>query len=367
MKDPRIEKLAAVLVHYSLKLRPGDWVMLEGPELAAPLLKAVYAEALRAGAHPGVRVHVDGLDELFLRNASDEQLRYISETLRLETEKLNARLSVMGSTNTKALTSVDPKRMASRQTAMREITSRFLQRMGSGELRWCGTLFPNSASAQDADMSLSEYEEFVFGAGLLDREDPVSEWRRISEEQQRMVTYLNQRETIRVVGPDTDLTVRTAGRRWVNCDGRANFPDGEVFTGPIEDSAEGHIRYTYPAVYGGREVQDVRLRFAGGKVVEARAARGEEFLRTMIAIDEGASRIGEFAIGTNYGIQRFTRNTLFDEKIGGTIHLALGASLPESLGTNVSGLHWDMVCDLRDGGEIYADGTLIHQKGKFLI
>jgi len=367
MRDPRVEKLAAVLVRYSLQLKPGDWFLIEGQAVAAPLMRAVYAEALRAGANPMARAVIDGVDEIFLRNASDEQLRFIPENLRLETEKLDARLSIMATMNTKALTGVDPRRAAMRQAAMRDVSRRFLERMGSKELRWCGTLFPNQANAQDAEMSLSDYEDFVFGAGLLDQDDPIAAWQAVSREQQRIVDYLNQRSTIRVIGPETDLTLRTAGRRWVNCDGRANFPDGEVFTCPIEDSVEGTIRYTFPAVYGGREVQDVRLRLEKGRVVEATASRGETYLREMIALDEGASRVGEFAIGTNFGIRRFTKSTLFDEKIGGTVHMALGASLPEAGGVNVSGLHWDMVCDLRSGGEVQADGRTIHKDGKFLI
>jgi len=312
-------------------------------------------------------VHLDGLDEIYLKNATDDQLAYISQVVQLETEKLDARLNIMGSANTKGLTGVNPARVALRQQAMKPITRRFLERMGKREMHWCGTLFPNQASAQDAEMSLAEYEDFVFGACLVDRPDPMAEWQRVSGEQQRIVDLLNARREFRVVGPDTELRFRSEGRLWINCDGQLNFPDGEVFTGPVEDSMEGHVRFTYPAVYQGREVQDVRLRFAGGKVVEATALHGEEFLRSMIGMDEGASRVGEFAIGTNAGIQRFTKNTLFDEKIGGTFHMAVGASLPETGGVNVSGIHWDMVCDLRKGGEIYADGKLIYQGGRFVI
>ncbi len=216
-------------------------------------------------------------------------------------------------------------------------------------------------------MSLAEYEDFVFQACFVGKPDPVAEWRRVAKEQERIVNYLNAKKTIKVEGKDTDLTVAVSGRKWINCCGLRNMPDGEVFTGPVEDSAQGRIRYSYPAIYGGKEVVDVRLEFKDGKVTEARAEKGEDLLQAMIAMDEGAKRIGEFAIGTNYGVQRFTKNTLFDEKIGGTIHLALGFSIPESGGVNQSGIHWDMVCDLKEGGRIFADGEKFYEDGKFLI
>jgi aminopeptidase len=233
-------------------------------------------------------------------------------------------------------------------------------------MTWCGTQYPTNAEAQEAEMSLAEYEDFVFKAGFLDRPDPVGEWKELSKEQDRIAKMLSKYKRIRVVAKDTDLALNVAGRNWINCDGKENFPDGEIFTSPLEDSAEGSIRFTYPALYRKREANDVRLRFESGRVVEARAAKGEDFLNSMVSMDEGARRIGEFSFGTNYQIQKFTKNTLFDEKIGGTIHVAIGASLPETGGVNVSALHWDMVCDLRQDGEVYGDDTLIYKRGKFL-
>jgi aminopeptidase len=216
-------------------------------------------------------------------------------------------------------------------------------------------------------MSLREFEDFVYSGCLVHEPDPIKAWKKISREQQHIVDWLNKARKIHVVGPDTDLKLEVTGRKWINCDGHENFPDGEIFTGPIEDSVNGHIRYTYPACAYGREVEDVRLWFKDGKVVKATAAKNEEFLLKMLKTDKGARYVGEFAFGINYGIQRFTKNTLFDEKIGGTIHLALGKGYPESGSKNQSAIHWDMVCDLRQGGEVRVDGTLFLKDGKILI
>jgi aminopeptidase len=215
-------------------------------------------------------------------------------------------------------------------------------------------------------MSLHEYSDFVFRAGLLHLPDPVAAWRAISEKQQRLADHLDKKKEIRVIGKDTDLRVGVEGRHWINCDGHENFPDGEVFTGPIETATEGTIRYTFPAVHQGRECHDIVLVFKAGKVVDAHAGKGEDFLRKMIDQDAGARTLGEIALGTNFGITQYTKNTLFDEKIGGTCHAALGAAYPESGGKNESGLHWDMVCDLRQPGcEVRADGEVIVREGRF--
>ncbi|MDQ7842596.1 MAG: aminopeptidase [Armatimonadota bacterium] len=367
MVDPRIDKLARVLVHYSLKIRPGDLFRISGPALAAPLIVAVYREGLAAGAHPFVRVGLDGLEEIYFKHASEEQLRFVSELQRQETERITASLGIWGEWNTRELTRIDPKRVALRREATRELQQRFLERAAAGELRWCGTQYPTHAEAQDAEMSLAEYEDFVFGAGLLDREDPVAAWEQVRREQDRIVAFLNRRNRLVVRGPDIDLEISVEGRRWINAAGESNFPDGEVFTGPVEDSANGRVRFSFPAIYDGREVEGVELVFERGKVVQARAAKGEEFLKAMLDTDAGARYLGEFAFGTNYHITQFTRNILFDEKIGGTLHMALGAGYPETGSKNVSGLHWDMICDLRTGAEVIADGEVIYRNGRFLI
>ena len=367
MADPRVEKLAKVLVHYSLRIRPGDLFRISGAALAAPLIRAVYREALAAGAHPFVRVTVDGLEEIYLKTASDEQLRFVSDLQRAETEQITASLGIRGGWNTRELTQVDPKRVALRREATREMGRRFLERAGKEELRWCGTQYPTQAEAQDAEMSLSEYEDFVFGAGMLDRDDPVAAWEEVGRDQDRITTFLDTCKTLAVRGPDIDLELSVTGRKWINAAGDKNFPDGEVFTGPVEDSANGRVRFSFPAIYNGREVLDIELLFEQGKVAHARAAKGEEFLHAMLETDAGARYVGEFAFGTNYNITRFTRNILFDEKIGGTLHMALGIGYPETGSKNTSGLHWDLICDLRNGAEVVADGQVIYRDGRFLI
>jgi aminopeptidase len=367
MADPRVEKLAAVLVHYSLELKPGQLVRINAPAVAAELIRAVYREAVRAGAHVLPRVTLDGLDEIFLKEASEEQLRYLSPLTVQEIEQIDATLTIWADTNTRALTNVDPKRSAIAQQTRQPIMKRFMQRAAEGALNWCGTLYPTQAHAQDAEMSLTEYEDFVYGAGRLDEDDPVAAWREVAKRQDALVKLLGSKRELRIVAPDTDLRLGIGGRTWISADGTKNFPDGEVFTGPVEETAEGHISFSFPAVYLGREVEGVRLTFQQGRVVAATARKGEALLQSLLEMDAGARYLGEVAFGTNPGIQRHTRNILFDEKIGGTIHLALGSSYPETGGRNQSALHWDMICDLRSGGEVYADGELIYRDGAFIV
>lgn len=367
MIDPRLEKLAQVLVKYSLELKKGDLFAISGHSLAAPLIKEVYRQAVSLGAHPFVRVGIDGLAELFYKMASEEQLTYVSPLEKFELEHIDARLAILCPVNTRSMTNVDPKKQALTSTAHQELHDLFLQRAAKKELRWCLTQYPTQAAAQDADMSLEEYEEFVFAAAHVTSSDPLQYWKSLHHEQQRIVDLLSGKKNLRIVAEDTDLSLSVAGRAWINCDGKENFPDGEVFTGPIETSAEGTIRYSYPGVYGGRLVEDIRLSFEKGKVVKAEASTGRDFLLAMLDMDEGSRRLGEVAFGMNYGIQQFSKNTLFDEKIGGTMHLALGSGYPETGSTNKSSLHWDMVCDLRSQGEVYADDELIYRQGKFIL
>jgi aminopeptidase len=367
MADGRIESLARVLVQYSLGLTPGQLFRINAPVAAAPLVRAVHREAVRAGVHVLPRITLDGLDEILLRHGSEEQVSYLSPLALEEARQIDATLTIWADSNTKALTSIDPARIALLHKARQPLTQLFLERDAAGSLAWCGTLFPTQAHAQDAEMSLSEYEEFVYGAGHLDDPDPVAYWRGVRDRQQRLCDLLATKQTLHIVAPGTDLRLSVAGRTWINADGAKNFPDGEVFTGPVEDSAEGHISFTFPGTYLGRAVEGVRLEFERGRVARATATRGEDLLRSLLAMDAGARYLGEFAFGTNDGIQRHTRNTLFDEKIGGTVHLALGASYPASGGRNQSALHWDLVCDLRQGGRVEADGALIYRDGAFVM
>jgi aminopeptidase len=366
MKDPRIENLARLLTEYSLQLQPGQIVSINGNAIAAPLIRECYRAALRRGAFVFTEIALDGLNEIFYSEANDDQLKWVSPIAKFRTQRIDASLGIWGGENTKALSRIDPKRMAAAATARKPLSKLFMERAGTGALKWVGTQWPCNASAQDAEMSLEDYETFVFDAGHLRDPDPVKTWKRISKDQQALTDFLNKKREIRFVAEDTDLRFSVKGHKWINCDGKHNFPDGEVFTGPVIESVEGHIKFSFPAVHGGREVEGARLTFEKGKVVRAEAAKGEDYLKAMLAMDAGASYVGETAIGTNYNVKRYTKNTLFDEKIGGTVHIAVGAGYPETGNRNRSGLHWDMVCDLRNGGEIFADGELIQKNGKFL-
>ncbi|MDQ3891234.1 MAG: aminopeptidase [Actinomycetota bacterium] len=366
MRDPRVERLADVLVSYSTRVAPGDLVLIEGSSLAAPLVRAVYRRVLEAGGHPRVRVAIEGVTEHLLTRGTDSQLEWLNPARVEEFERADVRMAFDSEFNTRALTGVDPARQAIAARARERLLNLQLERAAAGDLRWVVTLFPTTASAQEAEMSLPQYEDFVFGAGLLDHDDPLAAWRAFGERLTDLGRWLESKHELRIVSDGTDLTIGVGGRRWIPCDGKENFPDGEVFTGPVEVRVDGTIAFTFPAVFQGREVEGIRLRFQEGEVVEAYARRGQEFLDQMLSLDEGARRAGEFAFGMNDSIQTFTRNTLFDEKIGGTVHLALGKSYPETGATNQSALHWDLVCDLRAGGEVYADGGLVYRDGRFL-
>ncbi|MBK9943176.1 MAG: aminopeptidase [Kouleothrix sp.] len=367
MTDPRVAKLARVLVRYSLDLKAGQLFQINADAAAAPLVRELYREALEAGALPLLRLSLSGISEIYYRHASEQQLTTVTELDAQENEAVHALINVLGNQNTKALSNADPAKIALRSKSLRALRDRFFERVHSGAATWLITQFPTQAAAQDADMSLADYEDFVYSAGKLDADDPVAAWQAVRAEQQRLADMLATKREFRLVGPDTDLTYHTGGRGWINADGKYNFPDGEVFTSPDEARTEGYIRFSFPAVYAGREVSDVRLEFKAGTVVNASAARGEDLLHKLLDMDEGARRLGEAAFGTNYQIQRFSRNILFDEKIGGTIHLALGDSFKEIGGQNSSALHWDMVCDLRQGGAVYADGQLIYKDGQFVV
>jgi aminopeptidase len=362
-----IAKLAQVLVGYCSEVRTGDLVSLTGPPLAEPLLVALYREVLWAGGHPMVVMTPEACTEVLYREGNPDQLAFLSPLETREVETADVAIHVLAASNTRALANIDPGKQAHRSRARRPLMDLFLRRAARKELRWVATQFPCHAAAQDADLSLADYEDFVFRAGMLDRPDPAAAWRCMSARQAQVAAYLRGVRELRFLTPGgTDLRVGVAGRTWINCDGHENFPDGEVFSGPVEVATEGTVCFDFPAVHGGRVVEGVRLVFRSGRVVEASAVKGEEFLLHMLDQDSGARVLGEVALGCNYRVTRHTRNALFDEKIGGTFHVALGASYPQSGGQNQSGLHWDMVCDLRPGGRIEADGRLISANGRFL-
>jgi aminopeptidase len=366
MRDPRLEQLADVLVNYSVSVQSGDKVLLSTPAIAAPLSREVYAKALQAGGLPLVMGELPQMEEVLFRHASEEQLQHVPPPVRMAMETYEVIIHIVGDQNTKALSGVDPARMVLRKQGWREIQELYMSRAARGELRWTLCLFPTEAHAQDAEMSLTDFEDFVFAACLPDPADPIGWWQRLHERQEKLVEWLRCKERVRVVAPDTELTLSIAGRTFINSDGTHNMPSGEVFTGPVEDTVEGHVRFTYPAIESGREVEDVQLWFEEGRVVKATAAKGEEFLLKTLDTDEGSRYLGEFAIGTNSGITRFTRNILFDEKIGGSFHVALGAGYPETGSQNRSAIHWDMICDLRQGGTIHVDDELLYRNGEFV-
>lgn len=367
MPDPRIEKLADVLVNYSVGVQPGDRVMLRGGPEASPLLKEIYVSILRAGGYPLSLISLDGIEELYYHHASDDQLRYLHEPIKLIYETYDVLISVGSATNTKQLSSVAPEKIRTTSQAQQPIFKTYMERSASGDLRWVGCLFPTNAYAQDAEMGLAEYENFVYGACVPNLDDPVGYWRGFSEKQQKIVDWLNGKKSLRVEGPNVELSMSIADRLFVNCDGKKNMPDGEIFTGPVEESVEGHVRFSYPSAYQGRKLEGIELWFEKGKVVKAAAEKGEDFLQKTLDTDEGARFVGEFAIGTNEGITRATGHTLFDEKINGSFHMALGAGIPESKSENKSAIHWDMVCDLSDGGRIWVDDELLYENGEFKI
>ena len=366
MIDKRLEKYAYILVHHSLGIKKNDLFVISGSHLSAPLIKEVYKQAVSAGAHPFTHIGIDGLAEIYYNLGSEQQLKYVSPLSRFEIEHIDASLSIISPENTRNMTNIDPKKQVVSSVAHQGLHKIFLDRAAKKQLRWCVTLYPTQASAQDAEMSLSEYEEFVFAAANVDAKDPIRYWKQMHQKQEKIRKLLDTKKKIHVVAKDTDLTVSVAKRKWINCAGKENFPDGEVFTGPVENSAEGHISYSFPGSHGGREVDDIELWFQKGLVVKATASKGEKYLGSMLDMDPGARRLGEFAFGTNYGVKQYTKNTLFDEKIGGTIHLAVGSGYPETGSTNKSSLHWDMMCDLRKSGEVYADNELIYKNGRFI-
>ena len=366
MADQRLNKLAKLLVNYSTQIKPGDFVFASCDEVATPWMVEVVREAVKAGAHVETVLSSQEISEIKLKYSSDEQLLEENVLFKTMLEKADVWLSAWGNRNTKTNSriNVDKIKISSKGAASwRKVYS---EKMGNGSLRWCGTQFPTYADAQEASMSFSDYEEFVYGAGLLDFENPTAEWMRISAQQERWVKYLDTKKNLQFISVGTNIKVNISGRKWINCDGKVNFPDGEIFTSPVEDGVDGIITFSFPGIYMGKEIEEIVLEVEKGKVVKATAKKGEDLLKSLLETDEGACRFGEVAIGTNYGIKNFTRNMLFDEKIGGTIHMAIGDSMPEAGGLNRSIIHWDMLCDMRTGGEIFADGELFYKDGMFI-
>jgi aminopeptidase len=358
MIDP--DAFAALLCDWCLKPADGEQVIMNTTTLAVPLVTALHRAVVQRGGWPLLRLSPSGVERSFYELASDAQLDGFAPVELAETQSADVALRIDAPANLRQLAGINPARIARAARARRPVQE---ARLAGG--RWCVTLWPTSALAQQAGMSDAEYEAFVVRALFLDQPDPTAAWQELSAVQARLVERLSVAREIRIEAEGTDLTLRVDGRTWINSDGRRNMPSGEVFTGPREDSAEGTIRFTVPSNRGGAEVAGVELTFRGGEVVAARADRGEEYLREALATDPGARFLGELGIGTNRGIDRATGSTLLDEKIAGTIHLALGRSYTETGGVNDSALHWDLVCDLRAGGRLSADGEAIIRDGDF--
>ena len=367
MSDSRRKRLARLLVEYSTAVQPGDWVGILGDFNALPILRDVYSAVLDAGGHPSLLIADEAMERYFLRNAGAEQIAWIDPSLKLYTEEADVYIRVRAPENTRAMTNISAQRMQEWRAAQSEILQTRLRRAASGAFRWVGTLYPTEAGAQEANMSFEEYEDFVYGACFCDVDDPAAEWRKLSAMQQGKVDYLAGKERIALRGPNIDLDLNIAGRRFINSDGKRNMPSGEIFTGPVEDSVNGWVRFSYPAIVGGRAVSGIELRFVDGKVTEASAEQNEDLLHAQLDTDAGARYLGEFAIGTNFGISQFTGSILYDEKIGGTVHMAIGMGYPETGSLNTSAVHWDMICDMRQDSEIHVDGELFYKDGAFVV
>ena len=361
------QKYAKVLVNYSTRVKKGDKVIIRAEAQAQPLVKAVYEEVLKQGAYPILRISLDEINNSYFKYASDEQLDYIDDFVKMEYEKADALIAISAPYNTKALSLVPSEKQARRSKATKPLSTLMLSRAEKGELNWVICNFPTNSRAQEGKMSLEEYSDFLLNTCFLNEPDPVAKWLEMEEMQSRIADILNTKSKIRFVGEKTDVTFSTAGRKWISCSGKNNFPDGEIFTSPVEDSANGTVFFDLPAIYRGNEVNNIQITLKDGKVIEAKAEKNEEFLQKMLNLDEGSSFVGEIAIGTNTNVTRVTGDILLDEKIGGSIHIAFGASYPETGGKNESGLHWDIIKNMKNGGQIYADDELIYENGKFLI
>ena len=363
MADPRIERLAKVLVQYSTSVKKGERVLIRASPVSAPLVLALQKEVLNVGAFPVIRVSLPGQSYNFYKHAKEMHLTDLSPISKYELRKCQAVISLYDQVNTRELSSIDPKKIITRRKALQPLSDYSLK-----NLKWTIALYPTEAYAQESDMSLKEFEDFAYKATFTDRKDPIRAWKALSKRQQALCKRLNRAKKIQILGKETDLTMDVKGRIFVNSDGHHNMPSGEIFTAPHKTSVEGTILYDdFPTLYQGREVSGIFLRFKKGKVVEASAEKNEKYLLKMIDLDKGARYLGELGIGTNFGIQRFTKNILFDEKIGGTVHLALGSAYKRCGGKNKSALHWDMIKDLRKRGRLLIDDKPLIRKGNILM
>jgi aminopeptidase len=349
--ERQVQRLAGILVRHSVKARKGEIVRVSTSEAGRPLALAVYREILRAGAHPLLAVGFDEANGIFYEEASPEQIAHLPPTKMHEAKTIDADIIILAPRNTRNLSHIPPRRMADRRKALKPVSELLLRRV-----RWVLTNYPTEALAQETDRSLGEYEKLYFRA--VDQD-----WAAMARMLSRSKRILERAGRVRITGKETDLAFSIRGRTAIPCAGEYNMPDGEIFTAPVENSTEGRVYFEFPAIAGGREVSGIRLVFRKGRVVEASAEKNEGYLKEMIAADRGAAVLGEFGVGANAGVTAFTRDILLDEKMGGTIHLAIGRSYPESGGKNDSAVHWDMIKDLRTQGELYLDGKPVLRTG----
>ncbi len=369
LADPRIEKFAQILVNHSAKIQPGDRVLIESTTAAEPLVRALYANILELGGHPHLELEFPDQTALFYQHANPSQLDFTPTFRKLAYDEFESRIRIHSETNPRALTHISPERQARHQKALSPILAAQMQRGAAKEFKWVTTLFPTQAYAEEAKMDYERYQDFVYKACFADEEtaDPVAAWKTFETRQQKIIQQIEGHDTVELRGPNVELTLSIKDRTFKNSFGEHNMPDGEIYTGPVESSLNGWVRYTYPAITGGRVVEGVELTFEDGCVTQATAATNQGFLNEMLNTDPGARYVGEFAIGTNYQIDRFIGHILFDEKIGGTFHMALGAGYPETGSQNKSAIHWDMICDLHEDSQISVDGDVIYRNGRFTI
>jgi len=354
------------LVNYCVDLQPGEKLFVQSTTLAEPLIREIYREALKAGGTCDVSMSFREQNRIFYAHADGDQLKHVSPLYQKAIEEYDAYIHIRAPFNLREDSDNNKDKSSQRQQHTKHLNDTYFRRTASKSLKRSLCQFPTIAAAQNAGMSLEAYEQFVYNACKLYDEDPKASWLAVRKNQQAIVDLLNSKETIRYKHKDTDITFSTKGRTWINSDGQTNMPSGEVYTSPEESSVNGTITFDYPAIYMGREVEKVSLTVEDGFIIAWDAEKGKDFLDEIFEI-AGTRRFGEAAIGTNYNIQRITKNILFDEKIGGSIHMAIGQSYSQAGGQNSSVIHWDMIKDMQNGGEIFADEEIIYSNGKFLI
>ena len=372
MADPRVTNFAKVLVQRCTNVKPGDRILIEATTAAEPLVRELYIQILEKGGHPHTLLQLPdmfwpGHEDLLLMHGNDSQIDFVPTFQKMAYDQFEGRIRVHSATNTRSQTSIDSSRLQQRGKATGVITATQMRRGAEGAFKWVTTLYPTDGYAQDAEMNFEQYSDFVFRAVHANEDDPVAYWKKVEKDQQAAVDFMAGKGQVVLRGPNVDLTLSVKGRTFLNSCGTHNMPDGEIFTGPVEDSVNGWVKFTYPAIYQGVAVEGAELTFSDGKVTQARADKNQDYLLKMLESDAGSRYLGEFAIGTNFEIDKFTGQILFDEKIGGSFHMALGAGYPETGAKNKSAIHWDMICDMRTDSEILVDGELFYKNGKFVF